>query len=399
MIDCLDSAHSWLNEHQTGPVKQQMRTELAKHRNKKCMKKHMNLEDDGMDKKPPMKTAEDVIKRILWDQNLKVNMFTIGYLDRFLGRLEKDFGEFSWDDIASVDNTVLAIPKHRIQYFKYKDVIVWDKGQRLDNVFGSTGSGVTISEVVEKHVDTTLLDADEDDDVRISCGGGVCEESKAYQEDREEKEVDDTHWQNKMRPNYFICQRVTDADVMEGVEAMQNVILEADPRYAECCINKGALHLTLCTLGLDTQDQVVDACNILRQSKDELSEMSKKDGGIKVEFSGISHFYNRVIYSKVEHEQRFSEFVDHLRALFREAGLEIRDNYDFVPHMTILKVTRPTARMTGKKTVSPWMYEDFKDMKFGIQSLDGLYLCEMTSERDGTGFYMSPIHIDLLENC
>uniref|UniRef100_A0A8C6VJA0 Leukocyte receptor cluster member 9 n=1 Tax=Naja naja TaxID=35670 RepID=A0A8C6VJA0_NAJNA len=101
-------------------------------------------------KKPAMKTAEDVISRLLWDTQVPAERFSIGYLDRFLGILEESFTSFSWEDLASVGPGVLAIPKHRIQYFKYRDRVVWDKASRTDDVFGSTGSRKTILEVMKE---------------------------------------------------------------------------------------------------------------------------------------------------------------------------------------------------------------------------------------------------------
>ena len=48
----------------------------------------------------------------------------------------------------------LAIPQHRIVYFKYKDTKVWDKTQRLDLIFNSTifqgdFKGKTIEDVMQ----------------------------------------------------------------------------------------------------------------------------------------------------------------------------------------------------------------------------------------------------------
>ncbi|XP_015272852.1 PREDICTED: leukocyte receptor cluster member 9 [Gekko japonicus] len=101
-------------------------------------------------KKPAMKTAEDVISRLLWDTQVPAERFSIGYLDRFLGTLEEPFTAFSWEDLASAGPGVLAIPKHRIQYFKYGERVVWEKASRTDEVFGSTGSGRTILQVIEE---------------------------------------------------------------------------------------------------------------------------------------------------------------------------------------------------------------------------------------------------------
>ena len=108
------------------------------------------VESNKPGKKPPMKTATDVINRIQWDEKLKPEHFTVGYLDRFLGIVENLFSSFDWEDVTSVDPAILAIPKHRIQYFKYNNEVVWDKSKRLDCVFGSTGSGMTIVDVIEK---------------------------------------------------------------------------------------------------------------------------------------------------------------------------------------------------------------------------------------------------------
>lgn len=91
-----------------------------------------------------MRTADDVISRILWDSSLDPTDFSVGYLDRFLGILERPFSEFSWDtDIASCNYAEeLALPRHRIQYFTYRGRRVWDRESRMDGVFGSTGGSL-----------------------------------------------------------------------------------------------------------------------------------------------------------------------------------------------------------------------------------------------------------------
>jgi len=111
-------------------------------------------EEDTMKitKKPPMRTATNVISRIQWDPELSESDFVIGYSDRFIGIVEKQFSEFNWEDIATVGIDVLAIPKHRIQYFKYKDKIVWDRRVQLDNFFGSRGNGTTIHSLLKKDI-------------------------------------------------------------------------------------------------------------------------------------------------------------------------------------------------------------------------------------------------------
>ena len=97
-----------------------------------------------VNKKPRMRTADEVISRILWDQSADGSEFVVGYVDRFLGVLERPFNDFNWDtDPCDCDYTVeLALPRHRIQYFTYRGHRVWDRHSRTDRVFGSTGQSL-----------------------------------------------------------------------------------------------------------------------------------------------------------------------------------------------------------------------------------------------------------------
>lgn len=152
------SCRQWLDENDIDisvnatPEKatERKRSGKAKSRQKSGKIKSENEKDDSFMKKPPMKTAADVIKRLQWDTAFNKDDFIVGYIDRMKGLLEKNFTAFTWEDLATVDMYALAIPQHRIQYFKYKSEKVWDKNERLDNVFGSTGSMITLTEAVQR---------------------------------------------------------------------------------------------------------------------------------------------------------------------------------------------------------------------------------------------------------
>ncbi|XP_032244768.1 leukocyte receptor cluster member 9 [Phoca vitulina] len=99
-------------------------------------------------KKPPLRTAAAVIQRIRWDPSLDPADFSVGYADRFLGVREEPFGAFCWDEpLAALGPGVLAVPQHRVRYFRFRGRIVWDRASRTDLVFGSgsaAGRGPTI---------------------------------------------------------------------------------------------------------------------------------------------------------------------------------------------------------------------------------------------------------------
>ena len=87
-----------------------------------------------------MRTAKDVIDKWTHDPRCDVGACVVGYLDRILQKiLEKPLTAFSsWGSIEQASRDDLAIPQHRVVYFKFRGRVVWDKRSRLDEVFGST---------------------------------------------------------------------------------------------------------------------------------------------------------------------------------------------------------------------------------------------------------------------
>lgn len=421
-------AEEWLRSHGVHPgksVKASTDVVLDNKKKQKKRSKKKKSEDEEEDKKiPSMKTAEDVIKRILWDDKLDKDDFLVGYLDRFKGIVEKYFSAFSWEDIATVDYDVLAVPKHRIQYFKYREEKIWDKPSRLDNVFGSRGSGITIYDVIERYQPPSQQSevSSVPDQLQESNGTAVGEQNNSEDYDSEDDDSDDgiivtigasvntgytgtqnqlefgpdadeekhSYWEDKLRPNYFLAVRITDGDILQAVEQVQDYLLDNEPVLGPCCIPPKALHITLCTLGLDTAEQINHAAEVLKNIQPEIASSLPKE---PLRLDGVSNFFNRVVYAKVHYQQDFIKFVDHLKLLLRESGVEIRDNYEFVPHMTIMKVSRPVARIRGSKNIDPWLYSNFSDFLFGQQVVDGVYLCSMGDERRPDGFYVCPAEI------
>lgn len=174
-ISIQDTSNSEKSKSKKNKSKSQMKT--------KPKKAPTEIEEDKFVKKPSMKTALDVIKRLQWDESVNKEDFIVGYIDRIVGLVEKCFTAFTWEDLASVDNFALAIPQHRIQYFKYKSVKVWDKNERLDNVFGSAGNSMTLIEAVQKYEQELL---------GKSAGNSTNSDSEDKQECRAENQTTDT---------------------------------------------------------------------------------------------------------------------------------------------------------------------------------------------------------------
>ncbi|CAL1542445.1 unnamed protein product [Lymnaea stagnalis] len=400
------------------------KTQPKKRKQKK--KRKSEEEEDENKKLPSMKTADDVVKRIIWDDNLEKDDFIVGYVDRFKGLVEKSFSDFTWEDLASLDNDVLAVPKHRIQYFKYKTVKVWDKTRRIDNVFGSAEGTKTIDVVMKEFEEMGGLqpaggavadrtnsnsetdadssdDSDDDDGIMVTIGPsasiGTDAKNRAQQKQNEDDKIDrdneerngfNPYWRDKLRPNYFLCVRISNDDIMDKICNIQDRLMEAEPLFSECCIPGVALHVTLNTLGLDTPEHLIQCVEALKKMKPELESALPKS---VLKLQGVSNFYNRVVYAQVQYQKDFLDFCNLLKTLLSEAGVQIRDGYEFVPHVTIMKTTRPVSRLRGTKNVNPQLYSKYVNTEFGEQKIDSIYLCSMGDDRREDGFYKTPLEL------
>uniref|UniRef100_A0A3P8YGS2 C3H1-type domain-containing protein n=1 Tax=Esox lucius TaxID=8010 RepID=A0A3P8YGS2_ESOLU len=174
---------------------------------KENIKKSKDIKGKGSSKKPRMRTADDVISRVLWDHSVEAADVVVGYVDRFLGVLERPFTEFNWDsDPCNCDfSSELALPRHRIQYFIHKGRRIWDRHTRTDRVFGSTGQGLvppfgpeeerqeqgTVSQEVEQHhyhiIDQPESPQEQDD--RVITPEGVVSDNSLTKQDAENEHL------------------------------------------------------------------------------------------------------------------------------------------------------------------------------------------------------------------
>lgn len=335
-------------------------------------------------KKPSMKTATDVISRLLWDCSLPQEKFTVGYLDRFDGIVEKPFTSLDWSDPAIVDNHTLALPKHRIQYFKYRNRKVWDKATRKDIVFGSTGYSLGIHEFIAI-IDQEKLDFFDENLVVSRSNDATSETSDDIQSEEEE------HYDTSKRANYFVAARIKNENTVRNIKEVSDYMKSRDELISECCIEPEMYHLTLCVLKLDSPSDVVDAVSAIKRVA------AKNLPLVTLNLEGLDNFRQRVLYVRVErNEDIFSlrkGLVDELNSS------TITDKFSFVPHVTVAKLSRPASRLRKSKYIDQYLYLKFEDNVFGTEVISDLYLCEMGAARREDGFYTCACEVSLSERA
>ncbi|XP_071953283.1 uncharacterized protein [Antedon mediterranea] len=342
-------------------------------------------------KKPPMKTACDVISRIQWDPELKSSHFIVGYLDRFLGVLEQPFDDFSWVDIATVDLNTLAIPRHRIQYFKYHDEIVWDKRVRLDNVFGSTGSQLTIADVAKKFQKESLAEDEKEADKDIKA-------DKVEQNSKTEPQIKIVKKINKNEPNYFVAIRIDDEDILKNVKMVQDSVTENTKGLEAACATLDSLHITLCTMRLDSHDEKMAALKVLKEIRQEAARLLPPS--LLLSFQGLGNFYERVLFSPPNKEPALYTFINRLQDKFREAGINLAGTRKQTNlHMTLVKLRRSDMDALCMEYLDDSYYSKFFHTYFGVQSVSTIHLCSMDNAKRYDGFYDCLASVNLFDEC
>ncbi|OQV24563.1 putative Leukocyte receptor cluster member 9 [Hypsibius exemplaris] len=352
--------------------------------------------DTAGKKLPKLRTSEDVISRIMWDKQLKRSRFTVGYLDRFAGVMEDKFSAFCWDQpINAVDNDTLAIPRHRIQFFKYCGVKVWDKNERLDLVFGSDGSGGDFSDFVaqfetvqgnDDEIDEGDMEQLDDEDGDVDAWG--------IEDDLEDALGPTKRFQNPNRPNFFIGVRMNNPELVEKAEEIANHIVEQQPIFQSCILPSKCLHITLATVRLNNLTEINRAISTLREMRGKLQEQFPEP--IDVTVHKLDSFYQNVLYGKVVPNPKFENLAEAVRTGLEKGGVRMMDVHNWVPHMTIMKINRPTQKQYGvPRTIDPAIYHDFKNVRIGVQTVETIFLCPIGVDRREDGFYQSVLEMKI----
>ncbi|XP_072281525.1 leukocyte receptor cluster member 9 isoform X2 [Pyxicephalus adspersus] len=338
---------------------------------------------------PPMKTASDVISRIQWDPNLPIDHFSVGYLDRFLGVIEKPFSAFCWEDLASAGIDVLAIPKHRIQFFKFKELVVWDKTIRTDDVFGSTGSGLTILDVIEQHKLCVQTEENYEEAMNQVAPDLLDEEEYENRSNHLQKEST-----KKLRPTHFIAVRISSEEVRSSVQEVQHALIKHNTDIAEYLTPLPELHLTLCLLHMVTSDDIEIAHTVLHEMKTEIQRILPPS--LILSFDGLKDFHSRVLYMAPMFVPGLTSFVDLLNQRFLRRGLIVINpptSNSF--HVTIAKVPRNMASKNPRLLFLPEVYKSIQITHFGAQQIDSISFCHAKSSRRTDGFFTTLLELPL----
>jgi len=154
---------------------------------------------------------------------------------------------------------------------------------------------------------------------------------------------------------------------------------------------QGLLHITLGMLRLTGDEGVHEAVGVLDDLKSVLQWYGGQEG-LKLRIRGLDTFGQRVLFGRVEPEpsnELFWELISEIRNRVAETGSEVivTNKFEFEPHLTVCKVSRPVARLRRSKYLPSSLYEGWQEVEFGIQPVDNLQLCVIEQTTRYDGFY------------
>ncbi|XP_060777674.1 leukocyte receptor cluster member 9 isoform X3 [Neoarius graeffei] len=411
-------------------------------------------ESKGPEKKLRMRTADDVISRILWDTSVDPADFIVGHLDRFLGLLERPFSDFSWDtQLCDCDySEEMTIPRHRIQYFTYKGQRVWDRDSRTDHVFGSTGqsvispfdrgdqsqdaaeNGEELSGETNEHgsVKHSLMGAADED--TLSDAGETLDCSTNIQTDKDHEDVSLAQEAERLSISPGDKQTTmqdewTDSWDKEEVKEKEMEPVQAIPqgpppgrqrrkpthficfrvdspaalRAFQLLQRKVLTHLPQSEpLWVKPESLHVTLSLLFLQGPSEVFAASELLRSIAKNFykppisvfftPRLRHFSGKVLHIAPKPLPDIQNLNAPLQEAFREKGWLHRDSRNPTYHLTLAKVTEADAERIFEDV---WQIKLDKQLNFGKLIVDKLYLCVNDVPRAVNGFYETVCSVQL----
>ena len=155
----------------------------------------------------------------------------------------------------------------------------------------------------------------------------------------------------------------------------------------DSCLKQSDFHVTLCMVRLQNEDEKHNALRVLDSLQPLL--VCLLPSFKQLLFQKLGNFHGRVLHVKVEEDGTLSKFVNILLLKLKDAGLHACGNREpYCPHITIMKLSRPTCRMLSLQQIDPNYYQHRMKSVFGKASVEEIFLCSTSKLRDEGGFYV-----------
>ena len=157
-------------------------------------------------------------------------------------------------------------------------------------------------------------------------------------------------------------------------------------------------------ISLNYSSRSFRAHQALQASKEKVLSLSEQRfSELKLDFKGVEHFGNQVVYIKPVSSDgltRLYEMARIVRETFAAhdvASTEKKSSFE--PHLTLMKLSKaPQLRKKGLKNIPPDLYSEHLEREYGSEVVSSLQLCSMLLPRDAaTGYYFCSKELRLID--
>ncbi|XP_061097588.1 A-kinase anchor protein 7 isoform X1 [Conger conger] len=205
-----------------------------------------------------------------------------------------------------------------------------------------------------------------------------------------EEDGDKKKKKKQPRPNYFVSIPITNPKIRDGIQAVQDLVLQKDEQYSRALIPVGSLHITLLVTYLSNEEEVEAARRAVAEMEQTFRDLLQ-GRELVLPFFGIGNFRNEVAFVQLAegaHVSTLTEVAEAVRKVFEERGVSSGDGKAFKPHLTFMKLSRaPKLRSKGIRKIDPEAYESFLQHSFGEETVSRLDLCSMLKKKTPDGYY------------
>lgn len=196
------------------------------------------------------------------------------------------------------------------------------------------------------------------------------------------------------KPDHFLALQVSHSETLRSaVTTVQKSLLQAAPHLSPALVDPATAHITLGVLSLPTDESKHTAMLTLHDAVSKVKEMDVvkqhphfRSRGLEIPLRGLGTFGTNasVLYLHIAQGGEYEllqGIANTVRERFASAGLLLQGNKEFVPHVTIAKLSKMKSRAVT--CIPPELYEDHITVDGGVVGVVDVQLCAMRGRPAG----------------
>lgn len=191
------------------------------------------------------------------------------------------------------------------------------------------------------------------------------------------------HWSQRVKPTHFVSLPVAPtAPLVKTVAAFHNQVELMDEQWKAMLVPQNKLHLTVCVMSLSSPEEQLPLVAKAVQ------HFAETNAPFRMHFTRLGTFgKNRVLFAQPASNgdaNRLSKSVKAFRMLMHDVGVDVKGNPhdDYVPHVTLAKVTREVKANLGIAELPPKMYAIATHDDMGTSTFSDVSVCNFREVDD-----------------